>query len=89
MLKLPIPPDVSGISFDPQTGIATTAAAVTAEQVARIFGCSTEQAIAQYTKNAFSLQRMAQKAASSGRKVYGASAEALWLRAELMASKAI
>lgn len=84
-----IPSNMPGVSFDPKTGIATTAAAISAEQVARIFGCSTEQVIAQYKENAADLHRMAQKATASGKKVNGATAEELSLRAELMASKTI
>jgi hypothetical protein len=42
-----------------------------AEQVAKIFGCTVEQARAQYLANAASLRNDAAKAARTGKKVRG------------------
>lgn len=49
----------------------------TAPTVARLFRCTVEQVKSQYARNAAQLRRMADKAAASGRKVNGYTAEQL------------
>lgn len=57
----------------------------TAAQCARIFGCTREQAAAQYQNCAKDLNAMAAKANATGKKVRGYTAQELQVRAARMA----
>ena len=48
-----------------------------AKNIAKMFGCTEEQAKAQYARNAAQLAEMEAKAASTGRKVNGFTAQQL------------
>lgn len=62
---------------------------MTATQFAVIVGCTTEQAVAQYTRNVVALRAMAAKAVVTGKKVNGYTAESLLAKAEKMAMNTI
>jgi hypothetical protein len=61
---------------------------MTAEHIAKFFGCTIEQAKAQFAANALQLAAMQKKAIFTGKKVNGYTANQLKNHAESMAKKA-
>lgn len=57
-------------------------------ETARIFGCTVEQAKAQYLRNSVQMQKMADKAKATGRKVNGATADVWQAKADQFAALA-